>query len=215
MIDRGELAEALGHSTHLDDWFTVFHLDLNSHVHRLTRMQIGRSLRIEDRFDHEDEFRPALAAVDDRRRVFRARRDVAHFSQERIFHAIHGYLRRVPIVNRADARFRNERAHLDVLRRQKHNHRFSCGNPLTLTKQRFVNQTCLRRRLSFLLETPVCLSKSPLVLISCRAGAIQILSRSHACAEKFFLSRELRFRKHERRFDLLARCLFRGFIQSE
>ena len=47
------------------------------------------------------------------------------------------------------------------------------------------------------------------------AGAIEILSRSHACAEKFFLSRELCFRKHERRFDLLARCLFRSFVQSE
>src|SRR6267154_2572135 len=30
MIDRSELAEALRHSTHLDDRFTVFHLDLNS-----------------------------------------------------------------------------------------------------------------------------------------------------------------------------------------
>src|SRR6266403_4448200 len=30
MIDRRELAEALRHSTHLDDGFAVFHLDLNS-----------------------------------------------------------------------------------------------------------------------------------------------------------------------------------------
>src|SRR4029453_9520032 len=56
---------------------------------------------------------------------------------------------------------------------------------------------------------------SPLVLVSCLAGAIQILSRSHARAEQLFLSRELRFRKHERRLDLLARRFFRSFIQSE
>src|SRR5437879_1854685 len=30
MVDRGELAEALCHSTYLDDRFAVFHLDLNS-----------------------------------------------------------------------------------------------------------------------------------------------------------------------------------------
>ena len=30
MIDGRELAEALCHSTHLDDRFAVFHLDLNS-----------------------------------------------------------------------------------------------------------------------------------------------------------------------------------------
>ena len=30
VIDRGELAEALRHPTHLDDRFAVFHLDLNS-----------------------------------------------------------------------------------------------------------------------------------------------------------------------------------------
>src|SRR4029453_6219339 len=94
-------------------------------------------------------------------------------------------------------------------------HGFSCGNALALPKQRVVNQTRFRRRLFFLLETPVCVSKAPLVLVWVRPGAIQILGRRHAGAKKFFLSRELCFRELERRFDLLAGCLFRSFVQSE
>lgn len=67
----------------------------------------------------------------------------------------------------------------------------------------------------FLIETPRCLIESLFVLVSGRARAIQILGRSHTCAEKLFLSCELRFGKHERRFNLLARRLFRGLIQRE
>src|SRR5438034_3436604 len=81
--------------------------------------------------------------------------------------------------------------------------------------ERVVNQTCLRRRLPFLQETPVCLSQSSLILIPCRTSAIQILSGGRTGVEKFVLARVFRFRKHERRLDLLARGLLRGFIQSE
>src|SRR4030095_4605291 len=112
----------------------------------------------------------------------------------------------------ADARFRNERAHLNVLRRQKHHDRFARRDPLALAKQRVVNKTRLRRRLFFLVETPVCLIKSSFILISSGTRSIQILSRSHASAEKLVLSGELPFSKHERRLDLLACRLLRGLL---
>ena len=62
-------------------------------------MQIGRDLRIEDRFDHENEFRAAFPAIDDRRGVFRVRRDVTNLANERICHAVNGHLRRIALVD--------------------------------------------------------------------------------------------------------------------
>src|SRR5207302_1769606 len=118
-------------------------------------------------------------------------------------------------MNRADARFRNEYSHFDVLRWQQDDDRFAGSYPFTLPKKRVVDQTRLRRRLFFLIETPICLIQSLLVLISRGTGPIQILRRGHSGPEKFFLSRELGFRKNERRFDLLARSFLSGLIQRE
>src|SRR5262252_3493282 len=156
-------------------------------------MKIRRRLRIEDRFDHEDKLRARFSTVDYRRRVLRFRRDVAHFPDEWVFYAIYPSANFIAIMNRADARLRNKRAHLDVLRRQKHYDRFASGDPFALAKQRVVNQTRLRRCLFFLVETPVRLIKPLPVLISSGTRSIQILKCSHAAAEKFFLSSKLRF----------------------
>src|SRR5207248_2780242 len=138
-----------------------------------------------------------------------------HFPDEGFFHAVHFHLRRLPVMNRADARFRNEYSHFDVLRWQQDDDRFAGSYPFTLPKKRVVDQTRLRRRLFFLIETPICLIQSLLVLISRGTGPIQILRRGHSGPEKFFLSRELGFRKNERRFDLLARSFLSGLIQRE
>src|SRR5207237_2374577 len=44
---------------------------------------------------------------------------------------------------------------------------------------------------------------------------IQILGGGYTSVEEFVLARIFCFRKHERRLNLLARSLLRGFIQSE
>src|SRR6266478_5350284 len=129
-------------------------------------MKVGCGRGIEYGFDHEHELVPGFPAVDDRWCVFSVWRDVAHLTNERIAHAIHRDAHDFAVVDQTDARFWNESAHLDVLRWQQRDHRFTGCDPFTLTIERVVNQTCLRRRLPFLQETPVCLSKSSLVLIS-------------------------------------------------
>src|SRR5439155_1420284 len=68
-------------------------------INRLAGMQVGRDLRIEDRFDHEDEFRAAFSAIDDRRCVFRVRRDVTDLANERIWHTVNGHLSRIAVVD--------------------------------------------------------------------------------------------------------------------
>src|SRR6266496_2349918 len=178
-------------------------------------MELGRGCGLEHGFDHEDELVPAFLAVDDRWRVLGVGRDIAYLADERIAHAIDRDPYLLAVVDRTDARFWNKRAHLDILRRQQRDHWFTGCDPFTLTVERVVNQTCLRRRLPFLQETPVCLSKSSLILISRRTGAIQILDSGGTRADKFVLAHIFRFGKHKRCFDLLARGLLRGFIQSE
>ena len=81
MIDHRAVAEPLGHSAHVDG-DSPFLIGLKFDIHRLTGMQTARDLRVEDRFDHEDEFRAALPAVDDRRGVFRVRRDETDLADE-------------------------------------------------------------------------------------------------------------------------------------
>src|SRR5437867_801547 len=120
-----------------------------------------------------------VSLLDDRWRVFGAWRDVAHLADERIAHTIHRDAHAIAVLDRTDARFWNEYAHFDILRRQQRDHRFASCDPFTLTVERVINQTCLRRRLPFLQETPVRLSKPSLILISCRTSAIQILCGSH------------------------------------
>src|SRR5216117_2088180 len=134
-------------------------------------MKLRRSCGIEHGFDHEDELVPGFPAVDDRWRVFGAWRDVAHLADERIAHTIHRDAHAIAVLDRTDARFWNEYAHFDILRRQQRDHRFASCDPFTLTVERVINQTCLRRRLPFLQETPVRLSKPSLILISCRTSA--------------------------------------------
>src|SRR5437773_1578459 len=178
-------------------------------------MEVGCGRGIEHGFDHEDELVARFPAVNDRWRVFSVWRDIAHLTDERIAHAIHRDPYFVAVMDRANARFWNKRTHLDILRRQQRDHWFTGCDPFALTVERVINQTCLRRRLPLLQKTPVCLSKSSLVLISRRTSAIQILGGGRTGVEKFVLARVFRFRKHERRLDLLARSLLRGFIQSE
>src|SRR5205823_2726800 len=135
-------------------------------IHRLAGMQIHGNFRIEHRFDHEDELVPAFLAIDDRWRVLGVGRDIAHLADERVAYAIDRDAYLVAVTDRTDARFWNKCAYLDILRWQQRDHWLTGCDPFTLTVERVVNQTCLRRRLLFLQETPVCLSKSPLVLIS-------------------------------------------------
>src|SRR2546426_10743705 len=99
-------------------------------------MQIGRDLRIEDRFDHEDEFRAAFPAVDDRRRVFRMRRDVTYLANERIWHAINRHPSRIAVVDRTNLRFGGERAPFDAWWRPQNPPRVSRARPSPLPRQR-------------------------------------------------------------------------------
>src|SRR2546421_9611397 len=129
-------------------------------------MELGRGCGLEHGFDHEDELVPAFLAVDDRWRVLGVGRDIAHLADERIAYAIHRDPYFFAVMDRTDARFWNKRAHFDILWRQQRDHWLTGCDPFTLTVKCVVNQTCLRRRLPFLQETPVCLSKSSLILIS-------------------------------------------------
>src|SRR5438045_7574679 len=129
-------------------------------------MKIDGSRWIKHGFDHEHELVASFSAVDDRRRVFGMWRDVTHLANERIAYAIDCNAHAVAVLDRADARFRNESAHFNVLRWQQRHHRFTSGYPFTLTVERVINQTCLRRRLAFLQETPVCFSQCDLVLLA-------------------------------------------------
>src|SRR5438552_1836694 len=87
------------------------------------------------------------------------------------------------------------------------------GTPSTLT--RVVNQTGLWRRLSFLVEIPLCLSDALPVLVARGTRPIVILRGSWTHAEKFFLSRELSFGKDQRRPRLIERRFLSCFIQSK
>src|SRR5207248_8673877 len=185
------------------------------HIDWLAGMQIGRDLRIEYRFDHEDEFRAAFPAVDDRRRVFRVRRDVTDLTNERIWHAVNGHLSRIAVVDRTNLRFGDERAHFNVLRRQQRDHRFPRRYPFALAKKRVINQTGHWRRLSFLVEIPLCLSNALPVLVAGGTRAIVILRGSWTHAEKLFLSGELSFGKDQRRPRHIERRFLGCFIQSE
>src|SRR4029077_10159111 len=121
-------------------------------------MQTARDLGIKDRFDHEDEFRAAFPTVDDRRGVFRMRRDVTDLSDERVWHSVNGHPSRIAVVDRTNLRFGDERSYFDVLRRQKYTPRFSRRHPFALAKKRVINQAGLWYRLSFLVEIPLGLS---------------------------------------------------------
>ena len=129
-------------------------------------MQTSRDLGIKHRFDHEDEFRAAFPAVDNRRGVFRVRRDVTDLSDERVWHSVNGHPSRITVMDRTNLRFRDERSYFDVLRRQEYDHRFSRPYPFALAKKRVINQTRLRRRLSFLVKIPLGLSDALPVLVA-------------------------------------------------
>src|SRR5579864_390935 len=178
-------------------------------------MKIRRGLRVENQFDHEHELGPGFATVNYRWRVFRFRRDVTHFSSERFFDAVHFHLGGFAVLNRADERFGDKRAHLDVLRWQQDDDWLSRCHPFALAKESVVNQAGLRRILLLLIETPIGLIQSILVLISGGTGAVQILGSGNAGAEKFFLSGKLGFGQNESRFDLITCRFFSGFIQLE
>ena len=98
------------------------------------------------RLDHEDELAAALLAVDDRRRVFRLRRNEAHLAGERLAHAIDEDPHAVARMDRADARLRHKGAHLDVRRRQQRHHRPARRDPFALPIERVEDQAGLRRR---------------------------------------------------------------------
>src|ERR1700719_3181474 len=106
-------------------------------------MQLGRRCGIKDRFDHEDELCPALPAVDDWWCVFGVRRDIAHIYDERIAPSIHCHPHDVAVMDVADLTLRHERAHLDILRRQKHYYRFARRHPFTLPVKCVVNEAGL------------------------------------------------------------------------
>src|SRR5439155_18065948 len=178
-------------------------------------MQTARDLRVEYRFDHEDQFRAAFPTVDDRRGVFRVRRDITDLSDERVWHSVNGYPSRITVVDRTNLRFRDERSYFDVLRRQQRDHRFSRCHPFALAKKRVINQTGQWRRLSFLVEIPLCLSDALPVLVARGTRPIVILRGSWTHAEKFFLSRELSFGESQRCPRLIKRRFLRGFIQSK
>src|SRR5438477_6714837 len=178
-------------------------------------MQTARDLRVEYRFDHEDQFRAAFPTVDDRRGVFRVRRDITDLSDERVWHSVNGYPSRITVVDRTNLRFGDERAHLDVLRRQQRDHRFPRRHPFALAKKRVINQTGQWRRLSFLVEIPLRLSNALPVLVAGGTRPIVILRGSWTHAEKFFLSGEFSFGKNQRRPRLVKRRFLRCFIQGK
>jgi hypothetical protein len=136
------------------------------HVHRLARVEFGRRRRVEHGFNHEDELVSHFLAIDDGRRVFGAGRDITNLADEKIRHAIHRDPHLVAVMDRTDARFRNERADLDILRWQEREYRFTRCDPFTLAIERVVNQSGLCCRLPLLHKTPVRLGKPPLILVS-------------------------------------------------
>src|SRR2546430_17601453 len=103
-------------------------------------MQTARDLRVEYRFDHEDQFRAAFPTVDDRRGVFRVRRDITDLSDERVWHSVNRYPSRITVVDRTNLRFGGERAHLDVLRREQRGPRVSPRHPFSLERKRGLKQ---------------------------------------------------------------------------
>src|SRR5881394_935496 len=118
-------------------------------------------------------------------------------------------------MDRTNLRFRNERAHFDVLRRQQGDHRLSRRHPFALAKKRVINQTGLWRRLPFLVEIPLCLSNALPVLVARGTRPIVILRGSWTGAEKFVLSRELSFGKDQRRPCHIECGFLSCLIQSE
>ncbi len=133
MIDGGAAAEPLGHALHVDGEVGGRHgQDPRLHIHRLAGMQTRRDRRIEDRFDHEHEFAPALLAVDDRRRVFRPRRNETHGARDRFGDPVDEDAKTITGVNRADLCFGDECPYFDIAGRKENDHRPVRPGPIRL-----------------------------------------------------------------------------------
>src|SRR5574337_362365 len=65
-------------------WSTV-----ESHINRLTGVQITCGILAKQHFNHEDQLLPVLLAVDDRRGILCPWRNVAHVPLNRALHTIH------------------------------------------------------------------------------------------------------------------------------
>src|SRR5690349_21244521 len=115
---------------------------------------MGRGLCLEDELHHKDEFLTAFLAVNDRRRVFRPRRDITHFSLEPRRDTVHGHLRLVARMDGAKPLLRHEGAHLDVVGWQQDDDWTAGRHPFTLPIQRVVYEAGLWRLLTLLPEVP-------------------------------------------------------------